>query len=62
MQVLDRQMDRVKQSGADILTTECPGCFIQLSYGARRAGLPVRVMHISQLVREALYRRDRQSA
>ena len=62
MQVLDRKMDKVKQSGADILTTECPGCFIQLSYGARRAGLPVRVMHISELVRQALYRRARRAA
>lgn len=62
MQVLDRKMDKVKQTGAEILTTECPGCFIQLSYGARRAGLPVRVMHISELVRRALRRRSRRAA
>ena len=50
MKVLDRKMEMVKKTGADILTTECPGCIIQLSYGARRAGLGVRVVHLSELV------------
>ena len=54
MKVLDRKMEMVKKTGADILTTECPGCIIQLSYGARRAGLGVRVVHLSELVRDAL--------
>ena len=52
MRVLDRKMEALKRTGADILTTECPGCLIQLRYGVRRAGLPVRVLHISQLLRE----------
>jgi glycolate oxidase iron-sulfur subunit len=52
MQVLDRKMENVKQTGAEVLATECPGCLIQLGYGARRAGLPVRVAHISELVRD----------
>ena len=52
MRVLDRKMEMVKKTGADILATECPGCIIQLSYGARRAGLGVRVVHISELIRE----------
>jgi glycolate oxidase iron-sulfur subunit len=53
MKVLDRKMEMVKKTGADILATECPGCIIQLSYGARRAGLAVRVVHLSELIREA---------
>jgi glycolate oxidase iron-sulfur subunit len=52
MRVLDRKMEMVKKTGADILATECPGCIIQLSYGVRRAGLAVRVVHISELIRE----------
>jgi glycolate oxidase iron-sulfur subunit len=52
MQVLDRKVENIKKVGAEILTTECPGCYIQLDYGVRRAGLPTRVMHISQLLRE----------
>ena len=52
MQVLDRKMENLKKTGAEILATECPGCLIQLGYGTRRAGLKVRVSHISELLRE----------
>jgi glycolate oxidase iron-sulfur subunit len=52
MKVLDRKMDNLKKTEADILATECPGCLIQLSYGVKRAGLGVRVAHISQLLQE----------
>jgi glycolate oxidase iron-sulfur subunit len=52
MKVLDRKMDNLKKTEADILATECPGCLIQLSYGVKRAGLGVRVAHISQLIQD----------
>lgn len=52
MKVLDCKMENLKKTGAEILTTECPGCIIQLSYGVRSAGLNVKVVHISELVRE----------
>jgi glycolate oxidase iron-sulfur subunit len=55
MKVLDRKMEGLKKTGADILTTECPGCCIQLAYGVRRAHLPTRVVHISQLMQEIYY-------
>jgi glycolate oxidase iron-sulfur subunit len=54
MKVLDRKMELVKKTGADILATECPGCIIQLSHGARRAGLGTRVVHLSELLREII--------
>jgi len=54
MKVLDRKMEMLKKTGADILTTECPGCIIQLGYGVRRAGLPARVLHLSELLREMI--------
>jgi glycolate oxidase iron-sulfur subunit len=52
MRVLDRKVENIKKTGADLVTTECPGCMIQLGYGMRRAGLSARVVHISELVRE----------
>ncbi len=55
MRVLDRKMENVQRTGADVLITECPGCCIQLSYGVRRAGLSTRVMHISQLMRDVYW-------
>ena len=53
MKVLERKMELLKKTGADILTTECPGCVIQLSYGVRKAGLPTKVLHISELIKHA---------
>jgi glycolate oxidase iron-sulfur subunit len=52
MKVLDRKMEMIKKTGAEILATECPGCIIQLQYGVRRAGLGIRVLHLSELIRE----------
>lgn len=52
VRVLDRKMEMVRKTGAEILATECPGCIIQLSYGVRRAGLAVRVFHLSELIRQ----------
>jgi glycolate oxidase iron-sulfur subunit len=54
MKVLDRKMDLVRKTGADILATECPVCIIQLTHGARRAGLGTRVVHLSELLREII--------
>ncbi|MHC4405181.1 MAG: (Fe-S)-binding protein [Planctomycetota bacterium] len=49
-QVLDRKMDHVARSGADVLATSCPACIVHLSYGVRKRGLPVRVCHLSEVV------------
>jgi len=48
--VLDRKMENLKKSGANVLVTSCPACIIQLSYGVRRHGLPVRVCHLSEVL------------
>jgi len=50
MKVLDRKMDNVEKTGANLLVTSCPACIIQLDYGIRRRGLPVRVRHISEVL------------
>jgi glycolate oxidase iron-sulfur subunit len=54
MKVLDRKIDNVEKTGANVLTTSCPACIIQLAYGVRRRNLPVRVCHLSELIRERL--------
>ncbi len=53
MKVLEKKMEFLKKTGADILTTECPGCVIQLTYGVKKAGLSTKVIHISELIKEA---------
>jgi glycolate oxidase iron-sulfur subunit len=54
MKVLDRKIDNVEKTGANVLATSCPACIIQLAYGVRRRNLPVRVCHLSELIRERL--------
>lgn len=48
--ILDRKIENLKTTGADILVTSCPACIIHLSHGVRRHGLPVTVCHISEMV------------
>jgi glycolate oxidase iron-sulfur subunit len=51
--VLDRKMDKVATTGANILATECPACMMHLGYGVRRRGLPIEVRHVSQVLDDA---------
>ena len=48
--IQDKKMQSIKNSGAQIVVTSCPGCLIQLRDGVRRNKLPVKVMHISELM------------
>ncbi len=48
--VLERKIDNVVKTGADVVATSCPACIIHLSYGVRKRGLATRVLHISEVV------------
>jgi len=48
--IADKKMETVGETGADIVATACPGCQIQLMDNAIRHGLPVKVMHIMELL------------
>jgi len=48
--VLDRKMENLKKTQAQIVVTSCPACMIQLAYGIRKHGLDMKVRHISQIV------------
>jgi Fe-S oxidoreductase len=50
--LLREKMDAIRQTGAGVVVAPNPGCMIQLRYGARRFGVPVRVMHLMDLVDE----------
>jgi glycolate oxidase iron-sulfur subunit len=48
--ILAKKVDAIRRSGADIVTTSCPGCLLQLMDGLRRENLPIRAIHLAQLV------------
>jgi len=54
MKILKRKMDNVKKTDAAILLSSCPGCLVQLSYGARKFNVPVTVKHLVQLLNESM--------
>jgi Fe-S oxidoreductase len=49
-QILNKKLDDVVRTGADILVTECPGCVMQLRGGAQRRRDPVEVLHLAELL------------
>ncbi|MEJ2209041.1 MAG: (Fe-S)-binding protein [Anaerolineae bacterium] len=51
--VLERKMDGVEATGAEIVASGCPGCQMQLTLGVKRRGLKTRVVHPSQLLAQA---------
>jgi Fe-S oxidoreductase len=46
-------MKNVEKTGAATLVTECPSCMMHLGYGARKNGLALKVLHVSQVLDEA---------
>ncbi len=43
--ILDRKIDAIEKTGADVVATSCPSCFLQISAGLWRRGLDIRVAH-----------------
>jgi len=56
--LLDRKMDDVKATGAEVVISANPGCLLQLEWGAKRSGSSVKVKHITQVLVEALEERN----
>jgi glycolate oxidase iron-sulfur subunit len=50
MQILDKKMESIRDTGADIIATSCPSCTIQLKHGVKRHGLPCQVVHPVELL------------
>ena len=52
--ILQRKIDNLNETEATILTSSCPGCLVQLSYGTRKYKAPVQVKHIVELLNESM--------
>jgi glycolate oxidase iron-sulfur subunit len=53
LKVMDRKLDNLASTGAQVIASGCPGCQMQLLTGIQRRGLPVRVVHPVTLLDEA---------
>ncbi len=53
LKLLDSKMQSVAATGADVLATANPGCWIQLQQGAQRTGQSLRVSYVTDLLDES---------
>lgn len=53
--LLQRKVERIRETGASILATGNIGCLLQIGLGLRQAGLPVRAVHTVELLDWALH-------
>src|SRR5262249_42715248 len=50
VQVLDQKMEHVLATGAEAIVAPNPGCTMQLSYGARRRDVDLKLLHVVDLL------------
>jgi glycolate oxidase iron-sulfur subunit len=48
--IADKKIKTIEETGADIVATGCPGCMLQLIDNTMRHNVPVKVMHIMDIV------------
>jgi glycolate oxidase iron-sulfur subunit len=53
MQILEKKMEDVNRTGADVIATANPGCILQLRAGVSLHGRGQRVVHVVELLDEA---------
>ncbi|MBN2569038.1 MAG: (Fe-S)-binding protein [Deltaproteobacteria bacterium] len=53
LKVLNRKMKNVKETGAEIIASGCPGCQMQLNVGVRRHRSDIKVVHPILLLDQA---------
>lgn len=58
--LLNRKLDNAAATGAEVIATANPGCLLQLQAGARARELPMRVLHIVDLLDAAERRAERE--
>ena len=49
-QILDRKLENINATGAEMLVTANPGCHLQLAWGLKQAGMPQKVVHLTELL------------
>jgi glycolate oxidase iron-sulfur subunit len=54
MQILERKMENIRRTGADIVLTGNPGCYQQLKYGTGKFGVNIKVEHPVTIFKRAL--------
>ena len=46
--ILDKKIENILSTNADIVLTECPGCLMQIEGGLLKKGIDIKVLHLSE--------------
>ena len=50
--LLDNKVEHIKETGADYVVVDCPGCLLQIRGGIDARGLPIEVKHTAEVIAE----------
>lgn len=53
MQILDKKLNNIRDTGAEVVATACPACEMQIGHGVRKNQLTQKVMHPIELLSQA---------
>jgi Fe-S oxidoreductase len=48
--ILRKKIENIKETGADMVVTDCPGCIMQIDGGVLNNDLPIKVLHLSDFL------------
>jgi iron-sulfur cluster protein len=51
-EILAKKLEDAQSTGAGTLVTECPGCIMQLRGGASKQGMDLKVIHLSEALKD----------
>ncbi|HEV8711404.1 MAG TPA: (Fe-S)-binding protein, partial [Candidatus Binatia bacterium] len=51
--LLNRKVDNIQVTAADLVVTGNPGCLMQIRAGLQQRGLPIKAVHTVDLLAEA---------
>ena len=61
MQILNRKMNNIKNTEAEIVLTGNPGCIQQIKYGAKKYNINVKVIHPITLIKQSILNNNNNS-
>jgi glycolate oxidase iron-sulfur subunit len=54
LKILDKKIQAIQETGADVVTTACSGCLLQLLDGIHQAGLKIEAQHLVEMVSQGV--------
>ncbi len=54
LKILENKLKNIADTDATHLVVDCPGCIMQLRGGAEKNKLPLKVLHMSELLKDQM--------